>query len=60
MSKVKEIEETMPNKLILKKLPSDTLTMLQIKNQIRKMVSDGIKIDMVVLDYIDCIVPDKN
>jgi len=24
------------------------------------MVSDGIKIDMVVLDYIDCVVPDKN
>jgi hypothetical protein len=34
--------------------------MLQIKNQIRKMVADGIKIDMIVLDYIDCIVPDKN
>jgi replicative DNA helicase len=60
MAKVKEIEDTMPNKLILKKLPSDTLTMLQIKNQIRKMVSDGIKVDMVVLDYIDCVVPDKN
>jgi hypothetical protein len=24
------------------------------------MVADGIKIDMIVLDYIDCIVPDKN
>jgi hypothetical protein len=34
--------------------------MLQIKNQLRKMVADGTKIDMVVLDYIDCIVPDKN
>ena len=60
MFKVNEIQTTMPNKLILKKLPSDTMTMLQIKNQIRKMVGDGIKIDMVVLDYIDCIVPDKN
>ena len=60
MSKVAEIHDTMTNKLILKKLPSDTMTMLQIKNQIRKMVSDGIKVDMVVLDYIDCIVPDKN
>ena len=60
MAKVKEIEDSMPNKLILKKLPSDTMTMLQIKNQIRKMISDGIKIDMVVLDYIDCVVPDKN
>jgi len=58
--KVKEVEETMTNKLILKKLPSDTVTMLQIKNQIRKMVSDGTKIDMVLLDYIDCVVPDKH
>ena len=60
MNKVKEIKETMPNELILKKLPSDTKTMLQIKNEIRKMIADGVKIDMVVLDYIDCIVPDKN
>ena len=60
MKKVNEIKETMPNELILKKLPSDTKTMLQIKNEIRKMIADGIKIDMVVLDYIDCVVPDKN
>jgi replicative DNA helicase len=60
MARVKEIEESMPNKLIMKKLPSDTMTMLQIKNQIRKMVSDGVKVDMIVLDYIDCVVPDKN
>ena len=60
MTKVKEIKETMSNRLILKKLPSDTMTMLQIKNQVRKMAADGIKIDMVLLDYIDCVVPDKN
>jgi replicative DNA helicase len=60
ISKVKEIENKMENRLILKKLPSDTLTMLQIKNQIRKMIADGIKLDMVMLDYIDCVVPDKN
>jgi replicative DNA helicase len=60
ISKVNHIKETMTNRLILEKLPSDTLTMLQIKNQIRKMIADGIKIDMVLLDYIDCVVPDKN
>jgi replicative DNA helicase len=60
MEKVKEVKETMTNQLILKKLPSDTVTMMQIKNQIRKMISEGIKIDMVLLDYIDCVVPDKN
>ena len=60
LKKVTEIKETMSNQLILKKLPSDTVTMLQIKNQIRKLIADGIKIDMVSLDYIDCVVPDRN
>ena len=60
MTKVKEIKENTKNSLILKKLPSDTLTMNQIKNQIRKMIAEGNKIDMIVLDYIDCVTPDKN
>jgi replicative DNA helicase len=60
MVKVGEIKSTMTNRLVLKKLPSDTMTMLQIKNQIRKMIADGINLDMVLLDYIDCVVPDKN
>ncbi len=59
ISKVEEIKNTMPNKLILKKLPSDTITMNQIKNQVRKMIADGTKIDMITLDYIDCVVPEN-
>ncbi len=59
LDKVKSIKENTSNSLILKKLPSDSLTMNQIKNQIRKMVAEGFKIDLVVLDYIDCINPDK-
>ena len=60
ITKVNEIRATMPNQLILKKLPSDTITMLQIKNQVRKMIADGIKVDMITLDYIDCVLPDRN
>ena len=60
MATVKHIESTRKNKLIMKKLPSDTVTMNQIKNQVRKMIADGIKVDMIILDYIDCVVPDKN
>src|SRR6056300_1500976 len=60
LDKVKSIQDTTPNKLTLKKLPSDTLTMNQVKNQIRKMIAEGNKIDMEVLDHIDCIMPDKN
>ncbi len=58
MSKITEIKETMPNKLILKKLASDSLTMSYIKNQVRKIIADGNKIDMILLDYIDCVLAD--
>jgi replicative DNA helicase len=60
MEKVKHIQSTRKNKLIMKKLASDTVTMSQIKNQVRKMTAEGTKIDMIILDYIDCVVPDKN
>jgi replicative DNA helicase len=59
MGKITEIKETMKNELILKKLPSDSMSMNQIKNQIRKMIADGTKIDLVLLDYIDCVVPES-
>jgi replicative DNA helicase len=59
MEKVKHIQSTRKNKLIMKKLASDTVTMNQIKNQVRKMIAEGTKIDMIILDYIDCVVPDK-
>lgn len=60
MSKITEIKETMQNRLVLKKLASDTMTMSQIKNQVRKMIADGIKIDMILLDYIDCVLPESS
>jgi replicative DNA helicase len=60
LEKITEIQETMKNKLILKKLASDTTTMGQIKNQVRKMIADGNKIDLVLLDYIDCVLPESS
>jgi replicative DNA helicase len=60
MEKITEIKETMQNRLILKKLASDTMTMNQIKNQVRKMIADGTKIDMILMDYIDCVLPESS
>ena len=60
MSKITEIKETMKNELILKKLASDSMTMNQIKNQVRKIIADGTKIDMILLDYIDCVLPESS
>ena len=60
MSKITEIKETMKNELILKKLASDSMTMNKIKNQVRKIIADGTKIDMILLDYIDCVLPESS
>tara|TARA_R110001583_G_scaffold79358_3_gene214362 strand:- start:632 stop:2005 length:1374 start_codon:yes stop_codon:yes gene_type:complete len=46
-------------KLILEKLPSDRITINVIKNKIRKLQAEGNKFDMILLDYIDCVVPDR-
>jgi replicative DNA helicase len=45
--------------LILKKMSSDGTTIPQIKQYLRKLISSGIKPDIVFLDYIDCVQPTK-
>jgi len=47
-------------KLTLEKLPSDRITIAHIKNKVRKLVAEGNKFDLIVLDYIDCVMPDKH
>jgi len=41
--------------LKLKKFPSDGTTMNHIKQYLRSLISDGMKPDIVLLDYIDCV-----
>ena len=59
LSKADEMK-TNGGKLILKKLASDEFTIAQIKNQIRKITAEGVTLDIVVLDYIDCVIPDRS
>lgn len=59
LNSVKSLQGSLKNRLILKKLPSDTLTPSAIKTQIRKLIAEGVKIDMICLDYIDCILPER-
>lgn len=54
---VEAAQEGRHNRLLLEKLPSDTLNILQIRNIIKKIMADGIKLDLVILDYIDCVLP---
>jgi len=60
LAKADEIKNNFKNNLYIKKMASDTYTMTQIKGMVRKMIADGNPVDMIVLDYIDCVVPDKN
>lgn len=45
--------------LKLKKFPSDGTTMPMIRQYINKKISEGFRPDIVLIDYIDCIVPSK-
>ena len=47
------------NHLILKKFKSSTTTMQQIEQYLRKLISDGIRPDIILLDYIDCVVTSR-
>ena len=45
--------------LKLKKFPSDGTTIPMIRQYIRKLIAQGFKPDIVLLDYIDCVQPSK-
>lgn len=47
-------------KLVLKKFSSDGTTMPIIRQYIRKKIGEGFRPDLVLLDYIDCLVPSKH
>lgn len=57
---VREQQERSSGSLKLSKLPSDSITISDIKSKIRKMISEGFKPDLVVIDYVDCISPERS
>ena len=60
-AKVEEAQAKSKGSLKLLKLASDNVTVSEIKNKIRKMNSElGKKVDLLVLDYVDCISSDKS
>lgn len=59
---LKELVETKRNgkgQLKLKKFPSDGTTIPMIKQYIRKLIAQGFRPDVILLDYIDCVQPSK-
>jgi replicative DNA helicase len=58
--KVKEAEIQSKGGIKLLKLASDNVTISEIKNKVRKLISDGFKIDLLLIDYVDCISPERS
>jgi replicative DNA helicase len=57
---VEEVQQRSKGSLSIIKLPSDSVTISEIKSRIRKHLSDGKKLDLLVIDYVDCISPDRS
>jgi replicative DNA helicase len=51
--------KTKKGEIKLKKFSSDGTTIPVIRNYIRKLIAQGFKPDIVLLDYIDCVEPSK-
>jgi replicative DNA helicase len=60
--KEKVLEAQTRSKGILKliKMSSDDATISKIKSKIRKLISEGFKPDVLILDYVDCVSTDKS
>lgn len=59
IEKVTEIKNNRDNQIQLLKLPSDGVTVGEIKRRIRKMISEGFRPDIIFIDYVDCISPER-
>jgi replicative DNA helicase len=60
VQKIREVTSNCSGRLELLRLPSGTVTVSSLKNRIRKLISTGFKIDMLILDYIECLVSDNS
>lgn len=58
--KYNEIITNSKGMIHLKKFPSDGTTIPIIRQYIRKLIAQGFKPDLVLLDYIDCVQSSKN
>jgi hypothetical protein len=59
LNKEIEVRTSGKGRLLLKKFPSDGTTIPKIRQYIKKKISQGFRPDIVLLDYIDCVVPTK-
>jgi len=56
---VAEMEARSKGGLKLLKYPSGTITVSDIKSKIRKLKTEGFNVDMLIIDYVDCLIGEK-
>jgi replicative DNA helicase len=54
--RIESFKEGHTAKLILRKYPSETLTFQDLKQRILKIIAEVGRIDLIIIDYVDCIV----
>lgn len=59
MSELKNETKFSEGRLHIKRFSSDDTTINKIKNFIKRQISTGFKPDIIVLDYLDCVVPNR-
>jgi len=52
---IKDIYKDKKSKIIIKEFPPSTLTPHQLKGFVKKLIQKGIKIDLIVLDYLNLL-----
>lgn len=56
---LKDIENNSKGVLKICKLPSDSITTSELKSMLRKLAMEGFKPDLVIIDYVDCLSPER-
>ena len=56
---VREKTKGKSNKLVIVKMSSIDTTMRTIRNYVKDLKQQGIKIDLILIDYIDCVQPSR-
>lgn len=59
ISLCENIQRNSTNYLTLSKYPSQSLRVSELKNKIRKLNAEGNNVQLLVVDYLECLQPDK-
>ena len=55
-----DVRQMLYNNIIGERLPSGDITASEIKNKIKSYIAKGFKPDLVIVDYFECIKPEKS